>query len=128
MADLYYKTRDLIYKTTHLLSNKGAGKRFASNDTTQPEQAEASTTLPSSYATLQTKSAPNNHAKGISTFNLKVQANADWAGCPTTRKSICGFTMTLLVATVHFGSRDTNNNLYLLILNVPPNNRHGRFF
>ena len=62
MADLYYTTKHLIYKTTHLLSNKGDGKRFASNDTTQLEQAEASTTLPSSYATLQTKSAPNNHA------------------------------------------------------------------
>ena len=48
---------------------------------------------------------PTFTPQGISTFDLNVHANADWAGCPTTRKSTSGFTMTLLGATIHFGSR-----------------------
>ena len=48
---------------------------------------------------------PTITPEGISTFDLNVYADADWAGCPTTRKSTSGFTMTLLGATIHFGSR-----------------------
>ena len=48
---------------------------------------------------------PTITPQGISTFDLNVYADADWAGCPTTRKSTSGFTMTLLGATIHFGSR-----------------------
>jgi len=48
---------------------------------------------------------PTITPQGINTFDLNVYAAADWAGCPTTRKSTSGFTMTLLGATIHFGSR-----------------------
>ena len=48
---------------------------------------------------------PTITPQGISTFDFNVCTDADWAGCPTTRKSTSGFTMTLLGATIHFGSR-----------------------
>ena len=47
---------------------------------------------------------PTITPQGISTFDLNVYADADWAGCPTTRKSTSGFAVTLLGATIHVGS------------------------
>ena len=48
---------------------------------------------------------PTIAPQSIQTFDFNVYADADWAGCPNTRKSTSGFTMTLLGATIHFGSR-----------------------
>ena len=36
--------------------------------------------------------------------DLNVYVDADWAGCPTTRKLTSGFTMTLMGSTIQVGS------------------------
>ena len=38
-------------------------------------------------------------------LDLDVHVDADWAGCPTTRKSTSGFNIIFLGTTVAFGSR-----------------------
>ena len=38
-------------------------------------------------------------------LDLDVHVDADWAGCPTTRKSTSGFNNIFLGTTVAFGSR-----------------------
>ena len=38
-------------------------------------------------------------------LDLDVYVDADWAGCPTTRKSTSGFNIIFLGTTVAFGSR-----------------------
>ena len=50
---------------------------------------------------VQTTIPPNS----TDTIDLTCQVDADWAGCPTTRKSTTGFTITLMGATIQFGSR-----------------------
>ena len=46
---------------------------------------------------------PTITPQGISTFDLNVYTDADWAGCRTTRKSTSGFTVTLQGATIQVG-------------------------
>ena len=38
-------------------------------------------------------------------LDLEIYIDADWAGCPTTRKPTSGFNITLLNTTIAFGSR-----------------------
>ena len=45
---------------------------------------------------------PPQHNAAI---DLNIYVDADWAGCPSTRKSTTGLTMTLMGSTVQFGSR-----------------------
>eukprot|EP00438_Fugacium_kawagutii_P015070 Skav200437 [mRNA] locus=scaffold578:110121:111629:- [translate_table: standard] len=50
---------------------------------------------------IQTTIPPNS----TDTVDLTCQVDADWAGCPATRISTTGFTITLMGSTIQFGSR-----------------------
>ena len=44
-------------------------------------------------------------ANNDSTLDLDIVVDADWAGCPTTRRSTTGFVIRFLGATINFNSR-----------------------
>ena len=51
------------------------------------------------------KTTTTLRANTNNTLDLDVHVDADWAGCPTTRKSTSGFNIHFLGTTVAFGSR-----------------------
>ena len=68
-------------------------------------------------------------------LGLDVHVDADWAGCPTTRKSTSGFNIIFLGTTVAFGSRtqatialsSAESELYAICTGVNEGLHHRNF-
>ena len=116
-----------LHTTRHCLLDQSICERPHSTYRTFQQTSQTLTTLPSRNQALQvhnTSATLNSSTNNC--LDLEIYVDADWAGCPTTRKSTSGFNIKLLNATIAFGSRTqatvafspTKSDLYAICTGV----------
>ena len=89
-----------FHPTKHFLLDQGIGKRTTSTDRSRLEESKTSTHLlrylrgTSNYAQQLRPTTTLNRSKAV--LDMDVHVDADWAGCPSTRKSATGFVIYIL--------------------------------
>ena len=98
------------HTTRHRIRNKRTSTRPHSPYRTFTQESQTLNTLLARHQTLQITIEPTTttttlRANTNNILDLDAHVDADWAGCPTTKKSTSGFNIIFLGTTVAFGSR-----------------------
>ena len=97
-----------FHTTRHCLLYQGVSKRtsyISRQSQTGRKQSIYSDTYEEQAVTTQQLRPTTTLSTNKAVLDMDIHVDADWAGCPSTRKSTTGFVIYILGTPVSFGSR-----------------------